>query len=656
MALRDDGVAELLGYEARGSAIGRVWDFGDVTPSASIPESHFFATLNQNGNPCIGKVAWSNIHNAPIHETFEANLIGGTGQRTAFPVPFDTYEHGTIKHVAFSPSSPTPTSINETTHKLFIVTSTGSLQLWDHDVLQWVREEALATVQTATVIELPPTREEVLGGVGAGGTRESFWNKIVRQVKDIKNPPHYIVHFVTRFVTGSYASPSSPISLASSVPSTFTIPHFVPPHFPDALAALRDTFSFRQLLITSTAHGKIFALDTSTGAIVWSRILGLGWARQVGGRIVPVKAVVVRSVETGTEECVPEARKEIALITQRVADDTLVDTVVFHFDPLTGEDIKTVTSTDGEIESARINVKGANGRWLSPLEGVDAIAGPLIDVFVVPDSKDTIGTLDEFLQVSPRRVTIVMYSSKPAPQVRLYPDTPDTHASLTELAPKIHLALRAGTQVLGHELGLNDELSFFHVAFPTWGVSFGEEEEVTSIIRSSHKHRDVASVGRVKGDRTTLYKYLNSHLIVVISAPSRGSSSSCGLHVVDTVKGTVLYHVSLPAVDEKCDIKAVLDENWLVYSYYDDSNEVGGAKGYRVVSVEMYEGYGPDQKISSSDITSYSNKTIEFSVYEQAFAMPHRVTAIATTSTKFGVSTKDIIVTKTAFIPFHDVC
>lgn len=47
--------------------------------------------------------------------------------------------------------------------------------------------------------------------------------------------------------------------------------------------------------------------------------------------------------------------------------------------------------------------------------------------------------------------------------------------------------------------------------------------------------------------------------------------------------------------------------------------------------------------INSSDITSYSNKTTEFSVYEQAFAIPYGVTAIATTRTKFGVSTKDII-------------
>lgn len=53
-------------------------------------------------------------------------------------------------------------------------------------MLQWVREEALATVQTATVVELPPSREVVAGGVGVGGKSESFWSKIARQIGDAK--------------------------------------------------------------------------------------------------------------------------------------------------------------------------------------------------------------------------------------------------------------------------------------------------------------------------------------------------------------------------------------------------------------------------------------------------------------------------------------
>lgn len=81
-----------------------------------------------------------------------------------------------------------------------------------------------------------------------------------------------------------------------------------------------------------------------------------------------------------------------------------MDTVIFHFDPLTGEDIRIVASTEDETGNPHGNIKGADGRWVSVLEGVDVIAGPLIDVFLMPDGKDTIGMLDEFLQVSLIRV------------------------------------------------------------------------------------------------------------------------------------------------------------------------------------------------------------------------------------------------------------
>jgi len=35
--------------------------------------------------------------------------------------------------------------------------------------------------------------------------------------------------------------------------------------------------------------GKVYGLDSATGEVVWSRLLGLGWAAEVGGRIFPVK-------------------------------------------------------------------------------------------------------------------------------------------------------------------------------------------------------------------------------------------------------------------------------------------------------------------------------------------------------------------------------
>lgn len=133
---------------------------------------------------------------------FEVNLQEGTGHVSGFAIPFETNEHGTIRHVgalwfvpipgielaiqvAFLPSF-VSSMTNETSHKLLLVTSTGSLQLWDRNVLHWVREESLSTIQTATIVELPPLKVEVVGGVGFGDKSESFWSKLARQIADTK--------------------------------------------------------------------------------------------------------------------------------------------------------------------------------------------------------------------------------------------------------------------------------------------------------------------------------------------------------------------------------------------------------------------------------------------------------------------------------------
>jgi hypothetical protein len=62
-----------------------------------------------------------------------------------------------------------------------------------------------------------------------------------------------------------------------------------------------------------------------------------------------------------------------------------------------------------------------------------------------------------------------------------------------------------------------------------------------------------------------------------------------------------VYHASVPAAGGACDVQATLTENWLVYHYFDDEPPaVGQSKGYRVISVEFYEGNGPDDKIRRS--------------------------------------------------------
>jgi outer membrane protein assembly factor BamB len=94
-----------------------------------------------------------------------------------------------------------------------------------------------------------------------------------------QNLPQYLANFARRFATGSYATVSASAT-SSSDEDTLT----------------RDAFGFRQVIVAATSHGKLFGIDSSNGRVLWSRVLGLGWAAKVGGTIIPVKMFVTRTV------------------------------------------------------------------------------------------------------------------------------------------------------------------------------------------------------------------------------------------------------------------------------------------------------------------------------------------------------------------------
>lgn len=164
----------------------------------------------------------------------------------------------------------------------------------------------------------------------------------------------------------------------------------------------------------------------------------------------------------------------------------------------------------------------------------------------------------------------------------------------------MNFALRTGQagslRLTGHRLGLQKEFTGKYVAHPTWTVSLPEGEDIQAIV--TRPHEPVASLGKVLGDRTTLYKYLNPNVAVVLTSSLKAPMPTCGVYLVDVVKGSILYHSILPATGGSCDVKAAFAENWLVYHYYDHEFGVDQAKSYRVVSVEFYEGSSIDDKTS----------------------------------------------------------
>ncbi|PCH43293.1 DUF1620-domain-containing protein [Wolfiporia cocos MD-104 SS10] len=579
VALKEDGSARVLQLGEAGMAV--LWEFAESATSDRYTESFYAGGFDKDGDAYVARVFWSHVHKKASAHIFAAHLANGTGLTVGFTFPFDTATHGIINHVALDAASVADMQVRA---RLVLTTSTGAVQLWDRDALVWTREEGLTDIRAAEMVELP----EPAAAAAHGGEDKSFGERLRRQLADAQGFPQYAAAFARRFVTGAYASVSAPAN--GSAPLA------------------RDAFGFRKIIVVATAHGKLYGLDSAYGSVVWSRVLGLGWAAKIGGDVIPLKVFALRTVADGGDP-------QVVLVTQRRARNTLMDTVLFHVNALTGEDMRGKSGPD-EL-----------------LEGFDAIAGPLVDTYM--------------LQLDVGRVAVLLDEFA---QVHLYPETDETKDAFAKVLPNLHVPLRTGApghrRLTGHEFPTELEFTGRYVPQPTWTLTFPPSEDIRALV--PRPREPVASLGKVLGNRTTLYKYLNPHLTAVVTefASAAGARPSrCALYLVDGAKGTVVYHVMLPAAGGKCDVHVTLTENWLVYVYYDpETTGMGTTKGHRVVSVELYEGLGADARTRSSDLSSLSKDTTAIQSFEQAYVLPHGVTAMSTTSTKYGITMKDIIV------------
>ncbi|OCH86588.1 DUF1620-domain-containing protein [Obba rivulosa] len=579
VALKEDGTARVMKLEHDGLKV--IWEFADSATVEHYSDSIYSGGFDKDGWPYVARIYWSHLLQKAYVHTFASHLAEGKGLETGYTFPFNTKDHGIIRHAAVDVANPAELKVIP---RVVITTTTGAVQLWQQEQFLWSREEALADISLAEPVELPE-RKVIASHINLES--ETFGARLTRQLSDAKNFPAYASNFVKRFVTGSYASASSAVDSPADESDTI----------------YRDTFGFRKIIVVATPYGKIYGIDSANGRVVWSRVLGLGWAAKVGATILPAKIFTIRTVSDGE-------KPQVVLVTQRKADNGLVDTVLFHFDPLTGEDV-TTASLGSDL-----------------LQGHDVIPGELVEAFMLPnETAKAVILFDEFLQI------------------HLYPDTTETQQAFKALLPKLRVPLRAGKpgarQLTGHEITREPEFTGRHVAFPTWTLTFPPGEDILALV--PRPREPVASLGKVLGNRTTLYKYLNPHLVAVVTGAAP-PAAACAVYLVDSAKGTILYHVTIPPVDGACDVKATLTENWLVYHYW-DAGLAGteDAKSYRVVSVELYEGSGVDDKIRSSDLTSCSNATTAFTAFEQAYVFPFGIQTLTTTSTKYGISVKDII-------------
>ncbi|CAG8727547.1 15099_t:CDS:2, partial [Racocetra persica] len=306
----------------------------------------------------------------------------------------------------------------------------------------------------------------------------------------------------------------------------------------------RDTFGFRKLLIFVT-QTKLVALDTSNkGQIVWSRYFG--------GIVSEFQKIFV--VRSSTVKYPPVV---VAIGIQKKPDKSNI-TCLFRLNALTGEDF----ITDHEIYTPTEN----NISFSIPTVARRIFKLPVEE----PDERThIIALLDEDLKASSLK-------------------------AFQKFATSFYFALSDGIgskSLKGYSVAIDKISQPFNIN-RLWELNFPEGNNIVAI---GHRpsHEKVASLGRVLGDRSVLYKYLNPHIVVV--ATSSPSTTSLDFYLIDIIKGSILYHTVHDNISPSNPVQIIQVENTIVYHFWSEEQE----KGYKVVVCDLYESGKPDERFDT---------------------------------------------------------
>jgi hypothetical protein len=149
---------------------------------------------------------------------------------------------------------------------------------------------------------------------------------------------------------------------------------------------------------------------------------------------------------------------------------------------------------------------------------------------------------------------------------------------------------RSGDVVRGYAVATKEGPEFS--VYPTWVLPLAADEAIVDV--ADLQQGNIAAYGRVLGDRTTLYKYLNPHLVVYATITEKAGHGT--IYVVDSTSGAVVHETTLPGIDPKVEIQVKLAENWLVHAYAEKEEPGKTSRGQRLVSTELFEGAFPDER------------------------------------------------------------
>ncbi|KAK3330587.1 DUF1620-domain-containing protein [Apodospora peruviana] len=193
----------------------------------------------------------------------------------------------------------------------------------------------------------------------------------------------------------------------------------------------------------------------------------------------------------------------------------------------------------------------------------------------------------------------------------------------------------------------------------TWTFPVPQGQKTVSIA-TRPAHDSVASIGRVLGDRSVKYKYLNPNALVLAAVDD--AALTLTVYLLDTVTGQILYSSKYEGVDAGKPIECAMSENWFMCSFFgqygvrDDPDQI--VKGYQIAVSDMYESDQPNERGPLDDSDSYSpldpldvpgagGASTLPSVVSQTYVLGAPISALQVTQTRQGISARQLL----AYLP-----
>ena len=177
-----------------------------------------------------------------------------------------------------------------------------------------------------------------------------------------------------------------------------------------------------------------------------------------------------------------------------------------------------------------------------------------------------------------------------------------------------------------------------------WSLDLQANQQTVTGVYRKRGSEQVRSQGRVLGDRSVLYKYLNPNLAAVIAegqepTTTTGTKSPTNsgpffsLYLVDLVTGHLVY--SQTHKRARGPVHVIHSEHWVLYSYFSER--------YRRTEVGILELYEGKAQSNSTAFSSFSPPSPPL-VLRQAYIFPEPIYAMDVTVTEKGITSKNVMV------------